>query len=289
MAERWERIVIKGVTLNYEVSDEGRIRGLRRGRIKNAHLTGKGYRFVSLYNPAKKKIVSYRVAPLVADAFLRPREKGEQLEHENQISTDDRLSNLKIVASQSENIVASYKAGNRKKPEPNALTQADYDRIHELWATGEYSQVAIGRLVGCTNSNVSKVLSGKHSGPRLRRQPGSCASCSRPAAVGRSRCESCLDSAREATRRWLERTRPKPRTEESRERRRSRRRAAFQRKKDDPNYRAERLAKKREYYKRQRNDPAGLERLRAAWRAANARKRAKARDQAASDDGGGRG
>lgn len=46
------------------------------------------------------------------------------------------------------------------------LTQIDYDQMHRLSKEGS-SQIAIGNIIGCHNSLVSKVLSGKLFRPKV--------------------------------------------------------------------------------------------------------------------------
>lgn len=41
------------------------------------------------------------------------------------------------------------------------LTQGDYDLIRQLWATGKWSQVQLGRMLGVNNSTVSKIVNRK--------------------------------------------------------------------------------------------------------------------------------
>lgn len=54
---------------------------------------------------------------------------------------------------------------NRKMAH-NALTNDDYDKIYKLANEGVLSQVEISKTIGCNNGTISKILSGKCTGPR---------------------------------------------------------------------------------------------------------------------------
>lgn len=160
MAETWKQIVYKGDAYRHEISSEGRVRHTDSGRIRKKHEhVRNGYNFVVL---RAEGFLTVRVAILVANAFLRNREPGEQIDHINGIKTDDRAVNLSLV-DQRTNIRRSYAMGNRKlKPEITRecynFSEEAYDRIKEIWATGEYSQVQIAKMFDCTNSTISKIV-----------------------------------------------------------------------------------------------------------------------------------
>ncbi len=122
--EEWRPLIRPG-TSGYEVSDFGRVRN-SKGKVLSIFLTRGGenrtrYRTAALWYPEKKRVRRIRVATLVADAFLRPRLPGEQLEHEDQNSLNDRLDNLTMglpmVASRRDRMrPAETVPGNEESP-----------------------------------------------------------------------------------------------------------------------------------------------------------------------------
>ena len=109
--ETWRDI--PGHDGSYQVSDLGRVRSLDRivvgvwGRSKAPQTRTKrgqdlrayvnvergGYRYVNLRLDGRQHM--RRVACLVALAFLGPRPAGKQVCHDNGVSNDDRLQNLR--------------------------------------------------------------------------------------------------------------------------------------------------------------------------------------------------
>lgn len=94
MQERWKPVV--GYEGLYEVSDEGRVRSLRFGKVKvlSPKLYKNGYNAVNLYKNKKRKM--YYVHRLVWVSFRGEIAKGMVVNHLNEIKTDNRLENLEI-------------------------------------------------------------------------------------------------------------------------------------------------------------------------------------------------
>lgn len=86
----------------YEVSDLGNVRGSRGWILKPA--LGNGYLRVNLFGEKKKSALVHRI---VAEAFLGPCPAGKEVDHRNDIRTDNRAVNLQYLM-RSEN--------QRKKP-----------------------------------------------------------------------------------------------------------------------------------------------------------------------------
>lgn len=158
----------------YAVNNLGEIRGRKGGILKQFKM--KQYRFnmdrpnkynyVSLRRSADKSSYPVRVAPLICIAFHGPRPEGLQVLHIDENQDNNRPENLKW-GTQSENIKASYRHGQRRprRSRRHPLTVDQWNKIWELHAQG-MSQVRIGFVVGCHNSAVSKILSGRVKGPR---------------------------------------------------------------------------------------------------------------------------
>lgn len=101
---------IKGYEGLYQVSNFGRVRSLerkiencwiakrsgenplRKEKIKKLYVDNKGYKIVGLSKNGIRK--NYKVHRLVAQAFLPNPNNLPQVNHKNEIKTDNRLSNL---------------------------------------------------------------------------------------------------------------------------------------------------------------------------------------------------
>lgn len=94
--EEWRDI--EGYEGLYQVSNLGRVRSLNFnhtiGKVKELSLRNskKGYKQVILYKDGKTK--SYRVHRLVAEAFIENPNNYEQINHKNEIKSDNTVNNL---------------------------------------------------------------------------------------------------------------------------------------------------------------------------------------------------
>ena len=99
--ENWKEI--KGFDGNYSVSSEGIVRsnGLLKGknskvRILKTEMSKKGYLRVGLVKDGKQK--KYLVHRLVAIAFLDNPNNLPEVNHRNEIKTDNRVENLEWMS-----------------------------------------------------------------------------------------------------------------------------------------------------------------------------------------------
>ena len=76
----------------YEVSNIGRVRRIKSGRILKQAATGGGYLCVTLSN--NKTRPTARVHKLVAEAFLGKRPDGKHINHLDGNKTNNRAANL---------------------------------------------------------------------------------------------------------------------------------------------------------------------------------------------------
>lgn len=119
MTERWKSVE---AAPNYAVSDMGRIKNLKTGRVLRPYRTRGGYLRVDLPN----RLRPY-VHVLVAAAFIGPRPGGARAYdvcHNNGNPQDNRLSNLRYD-TRSESV---YEAHKHKylAPELRGLDHATY-------------------------------------------------------------------------------------------------------------------------------------------------------------------
>ena len=99
----------------YQVSDLGRVKSLKFGkeRVLKAGTNSSGYLMVVICKDKKQKTAM--VHQLMAMAFLNHKPNGNTLvvDHINNVSTDNRLSNLQLISNR-ENTSKDKKGGSSK-------------------------------------------------------------------------------------------------------------------------------------------------------------------------------
>ena len=85
---------VEGFEGLYEISNLGRVKSLWFGKekIMNPAKTKDGYLFVNLYKDRKRK--AFKVHRLVATAFIPNHEGFEQVNHKNEVKTNNCVENL---------------------------------------------------------------------------------------------------------------------------------------------------------------------------------------------------
>lgn len=95
IAEVWKDI--QGYEGLYQVSNLGRVKSLRRSKIRKLYKDDKGYFRVTLKKKGKSK--NFQIHRLVATAFIPNPENKPEVDHINTIRTDNRVQNLRWVTS----------------------------------------------------------------------------------------------------------------------------------------------------------------------------------------------
>ena len=146
--EIWKEIPnIKG----YEVSDLGRVKSKKTGKICSQQITPSGYYHIALFLGNKKQ-KTYRVHRLVASAFIPNPNNYNIINHINGNKLDNRPCNLEWC-SQKHNANHAYKMGLRNN---NYLKKkiAQYDlegNLIKIWN----SQEEIEKTLGFAQSGIS--------------------------------------------------------------------------------------------------------------------------------------
>lgn len=119
---------IKGYEGLYQISNLGRIKGvdhwrkngtngyIHKGKVMSLDYNKKGYFYVNLCKDGKHKL--YRVHRLVYETFVGPIPENMQVNHINEVKTDNRLENLNLMTSK-EN--ANWGTRNRRISETHYL------------------------------------------------------------------------------------------------------------------------------------------------------------------------
>jgi len=166
---RWKDVT--GFEGLYQVSNMGRVKSFCQDKIHGQILRpwhdNNGYLKVNLYRDGKCKTMY--VHRLVAKAFL-PRQPGkDEINHKSGVRDDPRPENLEWCTA-GENLLHCYRVLGRDAHPPHVfgeahsmskLTEEDVKEIRKLYATGEWTQVELGRMFGVAANTISVVVNRK--------------------------------------------------------------------------------------------------------------------------------
>ncbi|MDJ0690372.1 MAG: NUMOD4 domain-containing protein [Xenococcaceae cyanobacterium MO_188.B32] len=161
MLEDWSHIVNFP---DYQVSNHGRVKNQKTGRILKTH-SNHGYLRVGLY---EGKIRKYKlVHRLVAEAFIPNPENKPAVNHINGCKTDNNVSNLEWVSA-SENMSHAHRNGLRPKVNTKGenngfakLTRFTATEIKILALQGNLTQKEIATKFGVSKSTVQDIKLGR--------------------------------------------------------------------------------------------------------------------------------
>ena len=154
MEEYWKPV--EGYEGLYEVSNEGRVRSLnynrtREIRILRPDITKKGYLKVGLCKNGKQK--KFLVHRLVAQAFVPNIFSLNEVNHINEVKTDNRVENM-MWCDTKEN--CNWGTRNERISKPVLQFSKDGEFIRE-WP----SVIEVQRVLGFSQGNISMCCLGK--------------------------------------------------------------------------------------------------------------------------------
>lgn len=148
----------------YQVSSEGRVKSLERTdswgrtvkeRILKTNVVGGGYLSVVLYAGGKTRM--FFVHRLVCQAFHENPDNKPQVNHINEIKTDNRACNLEWCTCK-QNINHGTAKDRSSKNRSKSVGQYTLDgALVKFWA----STMEVERQAGFNHGNISKVANGK--------------------------------------------------------------------------------------------------------------------------------
>ena len=148
---------------NYEVSDEGRVRNKRTGRVLKTNQNNKGYETVSLSEGGKK--YTKRVHKMVANSFMDIQDDRFEVTHKDRNRRNNRLDNLELK-TRSEIIRNTYKNGREQKHKMRAVRCVE---TGEEWRSIKAASEATGlnkhSISKCVNNPAVKTRDGRHFEP----------------------------------------------------------------------------------------------------------------------------
>ena len=165
--EEWRDVV--GYEGLYQVSDQGRVKNLERtfidkiGReryvkecILKPGMDKGGYLRVGLCDGEKRK--TFKVHRLVCEAFHENPDNKPQVNHINEIKTDNRASNLEwATARENSNFGTRNERLGKARSKPVAQYAQDGELI-KVWP----STMEVERQAGFSNGNISQAANGKY-------------------------------------------------------------------------------------------------------------------------------
>ena len=150
--EIWKKVLnYEGL---YEVSNKGRVRDCK-GKIKPMYKNNKGYLCLSLYY--KGKTYHPTIHRLVAKSFLPNYSDNLQVNHKNEVKTDNRVENLEMLSSKDNN---NYGSRNER------ISKALGKRVIQLTMFNEpiaeyYSTSQASKQTGISHRNIATCCRGE--------------------------------------------------------------------------------------------------------------------------------
>lgn len=148
---------------NYEVSNEGRVRNSKTGKIMKTQFNEKGYEVLALRDGGRQ--YSKRVHRLVAEAFDDRSDEGLEVTHRDKNRANNRLDNLEWK-TRADIIKQTYEEGrkqtHRMKRVKCVETGEEYDSIAECSDDMKITRQSISR---CVNNPVLTTREGYHFRP----------------------------------------------------------------------------------------------------------------------------
>lgn len=158
--ETWKPITCTDIVM-YEVSSEGKVRNLKTGRILKPFYSTKGYARVNLtsaYNDKTKQTKKHYIHRLVAQAFIPNLKNLSDVNHKDEIKTNNNLDNLEWI-SHRDNL--NYGTRNERVAKSNSKPIQQLDMKTGLIIATYPSASIASKETGILISNISMAAKGK--------------------------------------------------------------------------------------------------------------------------------
>ena len=146
MLEKWKTIA---EFPKYQISNLGRVKSTKRSAeyILNQYMDRYGYMYVRIFN-IEHKCINKKVHRLVAQAFLNNYSPTLQVNHINEIKTDNSVSNLEMCTNKYNCNYGSRKTALAKPVEQYSLT----GKFIKLWESSREIERQLGFAHACINA-----------------------------------------------------------------------------------------------------------------------------------------
>lgn len=159
--ENWKAIKFEEYDFSdtYEVSDNGNVRNIKTGRLLKPQKTNSGYLQLMLQKNGIKK--HFYIHRLVAYMFLPMIDGKSEVNHKNEIKTDNHVSNLEWC-DRSYNMNHSHLGAKRTDECKQKMSEKSWRRRNVLCVeTGEIFNSVKEAEVWCGKKGVSGCCNGK--------------------------------------------------------------------------------------------------------------------------------
>lgn len=147
----------------YEVSNLGRVKAKRSGRVKTQSISRQGYYFINMYKEDMTRPTAVPVHRIVAWEFV-PGDTSLTVNHKNGVKTDNTPQNLEWV-SRAENAAHAWATGLTPtlRGETCGKSVLSEDKIRDIryrLAIG-HTQTEVAKCFRITQANVSAIFKRK--------------------------------------------------------------------------------------------------------------------------------
>lgn len=152
-AKQIERKPIRGWEGLYEITSNGEVFSLRKGIYLKPRLSMDGYKRVCLCDNNKRR--EYRIARLVAEAFIENTENKSQVNHKDYNRQNDCMDNLEWVTNY-ENALYSY--NHNKFNNPGTYKAYTFTNVYNGKAFTIVGIKNVAKQFHCTAKNFMAIL-----------------------------------------------------------------------------------------------------------------------------------
>lgn len=139
----------------YSVGSDGSVYGPKGALKASLRSSKKPYLAISTTNPKK----TMHVHIMVAEAFIGPCPKGQQVAHKNGDPTDNRLENIQYLSCR-ENILQKHDHGTMAKGDRHGMHKlTEAQAIQILSEAGTFA--SLGRKYGVDEDTISHLKNGR--------------------------------------------------------------------------------------------------------------------------------
>jgi hypothetical protein len=156
--EVWQPI--QGYEGLYEVSDQGRVRSLRSGKLMKLSVANTGYMQLNLSGAPTRRI--RHVHRLVLEAFVGPCPPGMEGCHANGIRSDNRLNNLRWDTRKG-NMADAIAHGRTNRGERCHASKLTAEDVHAIRGS-LLKNTELAKAYGVARETIRDVRSGKRWG-----------------------------------------------------------------------------------------------------------------------------
>jgi len=155
--EEWR--AVPGYEGLYEVSDQGRVKSLKRPYVPQTRILSgpipDQYQDIALSNCGKQRHVSLHV--LIMEVFVGPCPEDMIVDHINHKKHDNRLENLQFI-TQFENVNRATDFLGLTNGVRARLTEQQVRALRAEWATGRYSYTEMAARYGVSYSTAEACI-----------------------------------------------------------------------------------------------------------------------------------